>query len=117
MFRHLLTVPILLVLGVFAFLQSGNDEAAELRELHSRRWNQALEASGVGTTLDDLAKILDGKYVFSGWIPYGGSGSAEHVYVLDDVTEVTVAVDVKGKIITPPLKLRSKSQGRPMPIC
>ena len=109
MFRLLMTGTVLLVFGAIAIRQSGDDDATKLREQHSRRWNHFLEASGVGTTNEDLAKKMHGKCVFSGWIPYGGTGTVEHVYVLDDATEMTVIVDMKDEIIAPP-RIRNRRQ-------
>jgi hypothetical protein len=100
--RGLLLCFVIVGLAAGWLVDRRTDGYGRWRQFHAQRWDYYLRESVEGSPFQEMADKLNGKYLFSGYIPLGGTGHVEHVFVIDDVTEVTVVVDRFDKIIAPP---------------
>lgn len=69
-----------------------------VRYRHAQMWIEWLGPLSIGDSAEAAIKKLTAECVLCGAHPLGGSGAVEHVFVLDDVTELTIDVDDQARI-------------------
>ena len=80
-----------------------------VRDRHARKWIEWLGPLEIGDSAETTFEKLAVECVLHGKKPLGGTGAVEHIFVLDDVTEMSIVVDCEARISSLPL-VRDRGQ-------